>query len=154
MAQVNQRPGTMGGIPEGFLLGVFGNHIQHSSLALVEKSSPRPVKNQDSKIARSPNLPSQSSETREEGCQPVSFYLCATQSHYSMVSRPKEAHSQTWERSYRFDGSGGGNWAACHPRLRSEGRLHLTVDRMRRQQTQRLPRSGGGGVSRTPRRRS
>lgn len=27
----------MGGIPEGFLLGVFGNHMQHNSLALVEK---------------------------------------------------------------------------------------------------------------------
>lgn len=81
----------------------------------------------------------------------MSFYVCATQSHYRGQRKPTV---QTWEQSYRFNGSGGGNWAACYSCLRPEGRLHLTVDGMRRQQTQRLPRSGGGGVSRTPRRRS
>lgn len=79
--QVNQRPGTMRGIPEGFLLGVFGNQIQHSSLALIEKSSPRPVKNQDNKTARSPNLPSQSSEEGKKSasqCLSISVPLRAT----------------------------------------------------------------------------
>lgn len=78
------------------------------------------------------------------------FHLRATQSHCSMVFRPREARSQIWEQSYQFKGPGS-DWAVCHSHSEARGG-EIALDSAQGQEDNRYrgcPGAEEGPVGRT-----